>query len=85
MRFVIFAVILFISWIIGICGWAQIIGGLQNLKSRGCIMLVTITIWLVIIGLTLLIVLKFFDSYIWAWIIGMAISFLKILTSGKIE
>lgn len=85
MRFVIFSVILFISWIIGIWGWAQIIGGLQNLKSRGFIMLVTIMIWLLIIGLTLLLVLKFFNSYILAWIIGMAISFLRIITSGRIE
>lgn len=85
MSYIIFIAILIVSWLIGVFGWAQIIGGFQNLKSRGPKMLITVLIWAIIIAATFIVVWKFFSSSILAWIIGMVVSLIQVLRQGKIE
>ena len=85
MKYVIFIVIFIVSWLVGVFGWAQIIGSFQNLKSRGPHMLITVLIWSIIIVATYIAVWKFFASSILAWIIGMVVSFMQVLRQGKIE
>ena len=85
MTVVIFILVLIGSWLIGVFGWAQIIGSIQNLSTRGGKMLFTLFLWVGIIGVTLFLVLKFLPAKIWAWIIGMAISLIQVLLQGKIQ
>ncbi len=85
MSYVVFLLVLAGSWLVGVFGWAQIIGGFQNLKTRGPKMFITIIIWLAILGLSFWLVIRFLPSDIWAWVIGMIISFLQVLRQGKIE
>ena len=85
MRYVIFITILIVSWLIGVFGWAQIVGGFQSLKSRGVKMLITVLIWSVIVIGTFIVVLKFYPTSIIAWIIGMVVSLVQVLRQEKIE
>ena len=85
MSYVLFIVIAAISWLVGVFGWAQIIGGFQHLKTRGGVIVITILLWTVIIAATFFVVFKFFQADIWAWVIGMAVSFVQVLRTGKIE
>lgn len=85
MSYVVFLLVLAGSWLVGVFGWAQIIGSFQNLKTRGPKMFITIIIWLAILGLSFWLVIRFLPSDIWAWVIGMIISFLQVLRQGKIE
>ena len=71
------------SWIIGIFGWTQIIGSLQNVADQKKYFY-TLIIWaIVVIGFAALVVAKF--NGLWGLIIGYLISFIQILRSGKIE
>ena len=85
MNIILFIIVAAISWVVGVFGWAQVIGGFQNIKNKGPIMLITIVLWLAIISGTLVIVLKFFAPQIWAWGIGMLVSFIQVIKSGRIE
>ena len=85
MNIIIFIVVFALSWIVGVIGWAQVVGGFQNLKTKGTTMIITIILWLAIISGTLFVVLKFFRMNLWAWIIGMAVAFFQVIRSGKIE
>lgn len=85
MEIVYFILVAVGAWIFGVFGWAQIIGALQNLSTRGPKMLITLLIWLVIIGTTLFLILKFLPAKIWAWVIGMVVSLVLVLLQGKVE
>lgn len=85
MSIVIFVVILLISYFIGVFGWTQIVGGFQNLKTRGSKMIITIVLWAAIIGGSFYLVFRFFRNDIWAWAIPMVISFIQVIKSGRIE
>lgn len=81
-----FIVIMVVTWFVGVFGWAQIIGSLQNIKQRGLGMtLVTVTIWCAIMGAIAWASLYFFGSQKIALYIGYGVSFLMILFSGKIQ
>lgn len=85
MSFVLYFLVLAGSWFLGVFGWAQIIGGIQNLKTRGKMMMFTIVLWAVILVGASLLVNTFLHSYIVVWIIGVAISLVMVLRQGKIE
>ncbi|MBP3240180.1 MAG: hypothetical protein J6M92_06500 [Oribacterium sp.] len=85
MSVVLSIIVFFVSWIIGVFGWAQIIGGLQNLRSRGASMIVTILLWAVIIFLSFLGVKHFLGSRIIVWAIAMGISLIQVIAQGKIQ
>ena len=85
MSTVVFLLVLFVSFIIGVFGWAQIVGSLQTIRERGPKMLITIAIWVIILGGSYLIVNRFFSENLLAWIIAMIVSFVMILGSGKMH
>lgn len=80
LKFIIVAVI---TWLVGVFGWAQIIGSIQNLKIRKNL-LFTLVLWIVLLSSGAYFAIVTFDS-LWALIVGYAISFVQIISSGKIE
>lgn len=80
LKFIIVAVI---AWLVGVFGWAQIIGSIQNLKIRKNL-LFTLVLWIVLLSSGAYFAIVTFDSP-WALIVGYAISFVQIISSGKIE
>ena len=84
MGFILSIIVLGISWFIGVIGWAQIVGGFQNLRSRSNL-LITIIIWAAIIIGSYFVVKHFFSSRIIYWVIGMAVALVQVLLQGRIE
>ena len=84
MSFILSILVLGISWLIGVVGWAQVVGGFQNLGIRSN-MILTIIIWLAIIFACVFLVRQFFADKMLFCFIGLAISFVQVLMQGKIE
>lgn len=78
-----FIIIAVIAWLVGIFGWAQIIGSIQNIRIRKNL-LFTLILWTIIMVAGACFAIITFDS-IWALVVGYAISFVQIIRSGKIE
>ena len=79
-------IVFIIAYFVGLFGFAQIIGSLQNIKTRGIpLTLFTSILWLIITIGTFLVVLFIFNDALIACIIAYIISFIQILASGKIE
>jgi hypothetical protein len=75
-----------IVYLIGVFGWAQIIGCLQSVRERGIVMtLITLFIWVGILGTSFLIAESFFSKYMTVYFIVMVISFIQVILAGKIE
>lgn len=85
LTYIIWLVVLGVAFTIGVFGFAQIIGSLQNIRSRGIGMtLFTIILWALILGGTLMFGLNKLPQYKLAMYIGYGVSFVKILLAGKI-
>ncbi|SFU96344.1 hypothetical protein [Butyrivibrio sp. M55] len=84
MDYLFFLVVLLVSWGIGVVGWAQIIGSIQNIRVRPNL-IITIIIWGIIIAGSFFIVRFFFESKMLAWAIAMVVSFVQVFKQGKIE
>ena len=84
---VISAIVGVVAWVVGLFGWAQIVGSLQNVKERGTGMtLVTIIInAAIMIALAVLVWKVVLVGHIKALLIGYAVSLVMILASGKIH
>lgn len=79
-------VVLFVAWISGVFGFAQIIGSLQNLRIRGPAMSAfTIILWVLILGAICFVAHHFFFPYRIVYYVGTGISFIQVLCSGRIE
>ena len=78
-----FIIILIIAWIVGVWGWAQIIGSIQNLSVRKNL-IYTLILWVVIMAIGAYFAICTFDG-LWALVIGYGISFLQIASSGRVE
>ena len=78
-----FAIIAVVSWLVGVFGWAQIIGSIQNIKTRKNL-LFTLILWIVILSVGVYASIAHFDSLA-ALLVGYIISLLQILRSGRIE
>lgn len=86
MDFVILIFVGIVAYVIGIFGWAQIIGSFQNIKQRGLGMtFFTILIWVGIIFGAFLISKSFFSNQLLGFYLGIIISFVQIIFAGKIE
>lgn len=79
-RLVLIAVI---AWIIGVFGWSQIIGSLQNLDRRKSLFF-TLIVWIVILGAVAYIAIVKFNGQA-PLIIGYAISFIQVKAQDRIE
>lgn len=82
MKFVLFAVVLFVSFLIGTWGFCQIIGSLRTVRIRGLFMtLFTIILWsAILIGGAIAVHRWLYDCRI-EYYIGTGISFLMSLRS----
>lgn len=80
LKFIIVAVI---AWFVGVFGWSQIIGSIQNIRIRRNL-LFTLILWTIIMGVGAYFAITTFSS-LWAMVIGYGISFIQIISSGKIE
>lgn len=81
-----FIIVFAVLWVIGLFGWAQIIGSLQNVSTRGIgLTLFTTVVWTCIMAAGAVIVVRYFSDCRWAMLAGYGISFLNIITKGKIE
>lgn len=83
---ILYAVLVFaVSFVIGTFGWCQIIGGLQNFRSRGPVMLIAIVVWSAILLGAYFAVRRFLSSQLTPFYFGLGISFLLSLRAGKIQ
>lgn len=86
MDFLIFCVVAALAYVVGLFGFAQIIGSLQNVKSRGAGMTVfTIAIWFVILMTGWFLRNRFAPEQDVAYYVATAVSFVQILLAGKIQ
>lgn len=80
MNILIFLLIGYAAWLFGIFAFSQIIGSIR-VKSH----IFAIIFWSVIVISVSLLVCYFLFDYIWAYVIGLAISFIKILLTPNIS
>ncbi len=78
-----FVIIAAIAWIVGVFGWAQVIGSVQNIKERPNLWL-TLILWVAILIIVAYIVITKFAGLAPLGI-GYIISLIQVLSSGKIE
>ncbi|MBQ9838305.1 MAG: hypothetical protein IJO56_02240 [Oscillospiraceae bacterium] len=78
-----FIIVATIAWLLGVFGWSQIIGCLQNLRTRKKL-LFSLILWTVIMGVGGYFAIANFNS-LWALLVGYGVSFLQVISSGKIE
>ena len=78
-----FIIILIVAWFVGVWGWSQIIGSIQNLSTRKSL-LFPLILWVVIMSAGACFAIFYFDG-LWALVIGYCISILQVISSGKIE
>ena len=74
-----FIITLIVSYVVGLFGFAQIIGSIQNAKERGAMTIVTIVIWSVILIGLYYVVTHVLAIRALPLIIGYAISFVSLL------
>lgn len=79
-----FIITLIIAFAVGVFGFSQIIGSLQNLHSRPGL-LGTMILWTVILCAGAFFVVSNFPEEKLAMIIGYAASFVTVLGQGKVE
>lgn len=80
MKFILIAAI---AWLVGVWGWAQIIGSIQNVRIRKNLWF-TLLLWTIIMVAGAYLAIVVFDS-VWALVIGYGISFVQIICSGRIK
>ena len=78
-----FILVAVLAWLLGVFGWAQIIGSIENIRTRKNL-LFTLILWIIIMATGAYFAIMTFDG-MWALVIGYAISFVQIIRSGKIE
>lgn len=74
------------AFMAGTFGFAQIVGSLQNLKSRGMkLTIFTIALHTCLLGVLAFLVLRFIPQYKTFFLVGYIISLIAILRAGKIS
>lgn len=76
-------IIAILSWLIGVFGWSQVFGSLQNIKVRRSL-LFTLILWMIILGVIAYIAIVHFKGT-WALLAGYLVSLIQVLCSGKIQ
>ncbi len=86
MSIILFIVVLAVSFFVGVFGFAQIIGSLQNLGVRGIgISLFTIILWAAILAGSFYLMKRIVPDEALAYYIGMGASLVSVLMQGKIQ
>ncbi len=83
-----FIIILVLSLVVGIFGWAQIIGCIQRIPARrgGLVgmLIFTLLLWVAIMGVGAYFAITKFDGLI-PLLIGYGVSFVLVIRNGKIQ
>jgi len=86
MNFIIAVLVWGIAFTIGTFGFAQIIGSLQNLKTRPPLAsFLTIAIWIAILAASYFLMKWLVPKEATVYYIAMGLSFVVILSKGKIQ
>ncbi len=80
MYYFILILIGYLSWILGIFGFCQIVGSIRQRSN-----LFTILFWTAIIVIISFFVFTYLHKYIWGYVIGISISLIRVLSLDKIE
>lgn len=78
-----FVIIAAVCWMIGVWGWAQIVGSLQNIAVRKNLIF-TMILWIVVMGLGAYFAVMKFNGLV-PMLVGYGISLVQILGSGRIS
>ena len=79
-------IVFIISYLIGVFGFSQIIGSLQNIKERGIKMtIITSLIWIIILGILIFIIYSKFNSNMISSAIALIISLIQVVSTGRIQ
>ncbi len=73
------------AWFVGVWGFSQIVGGIQNLILKPKKMIPLIILWTIILAVITVLVLFFLGKYKIALFVGYGIALIQVLTSGKIS
>ena len=71
------------AWLLGVFGWSQIIGSLQNMKAQKGLAF-TLVLWVVLLAVGAYVAIAVFSST-WSLVIGYAIALLQTFAAGKIQ
>lgn len=80
MIYVIMAVVLFLSWGFGVFAFSQIIGCIRTRSHLGAFLF-----WSALVVIASVLVTLYAPDYMYAYYIGLAVSFLRIVTLPNIE
>ncbi len=72
-----------IAWVVGVIGWSQIIGSLQNLDRRKGL-LITLVLWIVIMGAVAYVAIVKFNGVL-PLAVGYFVSFVQVKAQGRVE
>lgn len=78
-----FIIIASVCWLIGVFGWAQIIGSLQNIAVRKNLFF-TMILWIAIVGVGAYFAITKFDGLV-PMLVGYGISLVQVLSAGRIS
>ncbi len=86
MSIILFIVVLIVTYVVGVFGFSQIVGSLQNFSSRGAgLSLLTIVLWGAILVGSFFLMKNLVPDQSVAYYIGMVASLVSVLSSGKIQ
>ncbi len=78
-----FVLVILIAWVVGVIGFSQIIGSLQNMKDRPGL-LMPMLLWILILAGGFFLEHYLFPENPLPVILGYAASFITVLAQGKI-
>ena len=79
-------IVLIASFAVGVFSFSQIIGSLQNISTRGAgLSVFTIVLWGAILAGSFFLMKNLVPGQSAAYYIGMAVSLISVLSSGKIQ
>ena len=84
MGILVFLIVAVVAFVVGVFGFSQIIGALQNISWRPGL-IVPMLLWIAILAGGVWLELYLFPGQPLPLIIGYVISFLAVLSSGKIH
>lgn len=80
LKFILIAVV---AYVVGVIGWAQFVGSLQNIRKAKKFA-VPLVLWAIILTVGAYVAIYVFDDA-WALAVGYGISLFQILISGKVQ
>ncbi len=80
---VVFIVVVVIAWVVGVIGFSQIIGAIQNMKERPGL-LMPMLLWILILAGGFFLEHYLLPEQPLPLIIGYAASFITVLAQGKV-